>query len=165
MLFRSVVISSRIIKSLDVILAELKEDLNPVNETLYTANVVDEFEPVRTAARKHLARLRKLNSLVLNINMITKKLWRLNREYVLRISEDPSYFEDIESLIALIEELPKNFKKEAQQRLITPAIRKQKMEQYRQLKDMLLELKKNFSDQDRALLLPYNSIDSKSLDW
>jgi len=160
-----VIMSSRIIKSLESLLLEIDEGLKPVKNTLYTANKVEEFESIRKVMKKLNIKLRKLNSMVLNVNMITKKLWRLNREYILKISKDPSYFEDVGELKALVESLPSIFKRESQQRLITPAIKEQKIQQYYQLKDMVKELEKNFADSDRALLLPYEAIDSETLNW
>ncbi len=152
-----VVIASRILFIVIQLLQQMWNAIIPFKKDLLSNETLSEFQRTSEMLREYWNRFQKLYALSLIINQIGKRIWYLNREFVITIGEDEKYFKHPEMIHELIADIPKVLKQEYQQKLITKEIRQQKMDIYNQLLTNIKELS-NIPTENREILMDFQII-------
>ena len=152
-----VVIASRILFIVVQLLQQMWNAIIPFKKDLLSNETLSEFQRTSEMLREYWNQFQKLYALSLIINHIGKRIWYLNREFVITIGEEEKYFKHPEMIHELIADIPKILKQEYRQKLITKEIRQQKMEIYNELLTNIEELS-NIPAENRELLMDFQII-------
>ncbi len=152
-----VVIASHILFTVVQLLQQMWNAIIPFKKDLLSNETLSEFQRTSEMLRDYWNQFQKIYTLSLIINHIGKRIWYLNREFVIIIAEEEKYFKHPETIHELIADIPKVLDQEYRQKLITKEIRRQKMDIYNELLTNIEELS-NIPTENRELLMDFQII-------
>jgi hypothetical protein len=152
-----VVFAGRVLYSSLKIFENMLVAITPIEKIAVTKDNLNDFLPVIGELSQNFAKIKNLAEVVVIINSITKNLWLLNREYVLKVTVDPEYFHNPASIKDLIKNIPKIMETEYRQRLIPLELKTGKIKVYDQLIKNIGELEA-IGEEKRDLLVQFQEI-------
>jgi hypothetical protein len=152
-----VAFSSRILYTTIKIFDEIQDFLAPVSKKALIGDNLLEFASIYENLKVIINKIKKFLNAIIIQNAISKKLWHLNRDYVIKIGENQDILENPEKFEELVGEIPKILMREFKQRLIPKEMKNIKT---RIFKEMMEEFEKwkNLPLDQRKMLIPYQEI-------
>ncbi|MHA1887859.1 MAG: hypothetical protein DRO88_08450 [Promethearchaeia archaeon] len=148
---------SRYLFSVLKIIKEIYQEIKPFEKLFLNRENFKKLQEAHEFFMDKLSEITMILKVSLFINELTKNLWQLSRDYVIKVGKNDEYINNPEKISNLIENIPKTLKREYLQKLITQEQRKEKMKYYEKVCESI-EILKNLPLEERKMLVSYKEI-------
>ncbi len=148
-----VFLSNRILYTLINIIENIIMILEPIIKKPYNRENLEFYTPIISVIKQYIYKINIFNKFSILLSQISKRLWHLSRKYVLVIGQDPEYLLTPDKIQELIQNIPDVIKREYQQRLLTLDERRNKINIYYEVQELILKIEQ-YPIQERMWLLP-----------
>ncbi|MCF2141936.1 MAG: hypothetical protein K9W44_17930 [Candidatus Lokiarchaeota archaeon] len=148
---------SRYLQSILNIIESIYKKIKPFEKKFLNRENIKNLQVEHEYYMDKMSEIMMILKVSLFTNDLTKNIWHLSRDYVLKIGKNAKYIINPDEISKLISDMPKTLKREYMQRLITQEQRKEKMKYYSKVNEIIENLK-NIPLSERELLIPYEEI-------